>query len=197
MRGIDAVKYVAAQFAGALAAAWGVKWAAGTWASDPSVRHVATTPGVYGAAGAWAGEFAIGAVMMGVVLAVNKRPPLAPWAGCIAAGLVAMFIIVESPVSGMSMNPARTLGPATAADVWTGIWVYFTAPVAGMVLAMEWHRRRSHWSGRELCGKLTHPHNDRCVFRCNCRARGRIPGEGQQALQVKGKAAVDANAAAL
>jgi len=49
--------------------------------------------------------------------------------------LVATYIILESPLSGMSMNPARSFGSAVAARLWTGLWIYFTAPPLGMLLA--------------------------------------------------------------
>ena len=55
----------------------------------------------------------------------------------VAALLLALYITVEAPVSGMSLNPARTLGSALWAGQFTALWVYFSAPVLGMLLAAE------------------------------------------------------------
>ena len=40
-------------------------------------------------------------------------------------------ISIEAPISGMSMNPARSLGSALAAANWTAVWIYFSAPPSG------------------------------------------------------------------
>ena len=52
-----------------------------------------------------------------------------------AGALVATYIMVEAPLSGMSMNPARTLASAAPAGVWDAVWIYFIAPPLGMLLA--------------------------------------------------------------
>jgi aquaporin Z len=51
--------------------------------------------------------------------------------------LVATYISVDAPFSGMSMNPARTFASAAASGIWTSVWVYFTAPILGMLAAAE------------------------------------------------------------
>jgi aquaporin Z len=78
-------------------------------------------------------------------------------AGC----LVATFITFESPLSGMSMNPARTFGSALFAGVWTSFWVYLFAPPLAMLAAARWYR------GGVFCAKLHHHNRQRCIFRCN------------------------------
>ena len=107
-------------------------------------------------------------VMMTTVLSVNRFPRLAPYTGLFAAALVALYITFEAPLSGMSLNPARTLASALSARIWTSLWVYFTAPPLGMLAAVEVQRllsRRPH----RLCGKWSHPVNDGSVFECDCR----------------------------
>ena len=134
----------------------------------PAVNYVVTTPGPSGAAVAWAAEFGMALVMMTTVLSVNRVPRLAPYTGVFAAALVALYITFEAPLSGMSLNPARTLASALSARLWTSLWVYFTAPPLGMLAAVEVQRllvRRPH----RLCGKWAHPTNDPAVFRCDCR----------------------------
>jgi len=83
------------------------------------------------------------------------------------AGLLVMtYISIEAPISGMSMNPARTLGSAFSAANWTAIWIYFTAPPLGMLLAAELYVR-PRGPARVLCAKLHHDNRERCIFRCN------------------------------
>ena len=70
----------------------------------------------------------------------------------------------ETPLSGMSMNPARTLGPAAFAGYWHALWIYFVAPTVGMLAAGAVFLRARH--GRPpFCAKLHHANNKRCIFR--------------------------------
>ena len=63
----------------------------------------------------------------------------------------------------MSMNPARSLGPALLADRAATLWIYFLAPPLGMLLAAEGFLRHA---GRRAggCAKLHHPDHVRCIF---------------------------------
>src|SRR5204862_5502510 len=79
--------------------------------------------------------------------------------------LVATYITLEAPLSGMSMNPARTFGPALVGHVWHSLWVYFTAPPLGMLLAAEVYVRVAG-RGSVWCAKLLHLHGRRCIFNC-------------------------------
>jgi aquaporin Z len=79
--------------------------------------------------------------------------------------LVAIYITFEAPLSGMSMNPARTLASAVHAHRWTALWIYVTAPTLGMLAAAECHRRMPR-APRVLCAKLHHDNPMRCIFRC-------------------------------
>ena len=85
-------------------------------------------------------EALISFVLMGTVLRVSNHPRLARFTGVCAGLVVASCITFEAPVSGMSLNPARTLAAAVPAGIWTGWWIYFTAPLVGMVAAAEIHR---------------------------------------------------------
>ena len=97
-----------------------------------------------------------------VVLWSANSPRWAPWTGLFASVLVATYIAVEAPFSGMSMNPARTLGSAVWAAEYRGLWVYFTAPPLGMLLAAELYIR-TRGLERVLCAKLFHG-NGPCHF---------------------------------
>jgi aquaporin Z len=163
----DAAGYIVGQFVGGAAGVILSSVILGMWVRDPSVNYVVTIPGSYGPLAAWIGEFFIAALMIGVVMAVNKVPKLAPYTGCFAAALVALYITFEAPLSGMSLNPARTFGSAIVANVWTGWWIYLTAPVLGMFFGIEVHRRLTSEHQR-LCGKLSHSRSVACFIRCQC-----------------------------
>src|SRR6266850_1773906 len=84
--------------------------------------------------------------------------------------LVASYIIFEAPLSGMSMNAARTAGSAVYAQVWTALWIYFTAPLLGMLAAAQSYVA-TRGMQRVLCAKLHHDNSQRCIFRCSYGAR--------------------------
>jgi aquaporin Z len=99
------------------------------------------------------------------VLVVSNAPRAARFTGLCCGALVAVWITIEAPLSGMSMNPARTLGSAASACVFTSLWIYFAAPLAGMLLAAECFVRAAG-ARRVHCAKLHHPNRRRCIFRC-------------------------------
>ena len=161
----DFVGYIAAQFAGGII---GIAAAAATLrgiVSDPSVNYVTTIPGPTGDAVAFLAEGVISFVLMLTVLSVSNHPRLAPFTGMCAGLLVWTYITVEAPLSGMSMNPARTFGSALLASNFLGLWIYFTAPPLGMLLAAELLTRRFGLQ-RVLCAKLHHPAIGPCIFGC-------------------------------
>lgn len=159
----DAVFYIVAQFVGGIAGVALVSGVAPQWLADSSVNYVATLPGSTGNGVAFAAEFAISFVLMLTVLNVSNHVRLSRFTPFFAATLVASYITFEAPLSGMSMNPARTFGSAFVGGVWTGLWIYFTAPVLAMLLAALVYRR----SGRVVyCAKLHHHNGARCIFNC-------------------------------
>ena len=82
--------------------------------------------------------------------------------------MIATYISFEAPYSGMSMNPARTFASALPAQLWTALWVYFTAPPLGMLAAAELYVRH-YGLHRVLCAKLQHDNTKRCIFHCHWR----------------------------
>ena len=162
--GRDALAYVGAQFVGGVLGIGLASFALARWIADPAVNYVATAPGVFGHAAAVAGEALISFVMMLVVLTASNQRRVAPFTGVIVAMLIATFIALEAPLSGMSMNPARSLGPDVVGDMWRGLWIYFVAPPLGMLAAAETFLCvRGRLAVR--CAKL---HHDRgpCIFNC-------------------------------
>jgi len=159
----DAVAYIAAQFLGGSA---GIAVAAallGRRLADPSVNYVATQPGTWGSSAAFGAEAAVAFALMTTILTVSSVPRLSRFTGLAAGLLIAAAITIEAPVSGMSLNPARTLGSNVLAGAVGSLWIYFVAPTVGMLLAGEFHRRRA---SVVRCAKLHHTQGVRCIFRC-------------------------------
>lgn len=162
---VDAIFYVATQFAGAIAGVGIAFTVLGSWLSHRSVNFVLTQPGRYGQWGAFVAEVGITFVLMSMVLRISNTPMLNRYTGLFVGLLVMIYISVEAPISGMSMNPARSLGSALVAGNWTALWIYFSAPPLGMLLAAELYLR-SYGPSRVLCAKLHHDNDERCIFKC-------------------------------
>ena len=161
IRGTDAVGYIAAQFAGGVAGVLLAAVVLGAAFTAPPVNHVVTVPGEAGPVAAFTAELAISAVMMAAILAASGSPRFAPYTGLLAGALVVTWITVEGPISGMSMNPARTAASAVPARLWDSLWIYFTAPVIGMQLgALAYGRTTLRATG---CAKLQHGAAQRCI----------------------------------
>ena len=159
----DAVFYIVAQFIGGIAGVMIVALFARMALAHPAVNYVATLPGPHGTAIAFVAELVIAFILMTVVLNVSNTPHVARFTGLFAGVLVATFITLEAPFSGMSMNPARTFGSAFVGHLWTGLWIYFTAPLLAMQLAAWLYLRRQ---GTVHCAKYHHHNNQRCIFNC-------------------------------
>lgn len=134
----DAVFYTAAQFAGAFAAAQILKFALGHYFAHPLIDFGVTKPKPpHTSTEAFVAEFVISFVLMFVVLAAANSTKLEKKAPLIIGILIALYLIVETPYSGMSLNPARSTGAAVAANKYEHLWIYFVAPGLAMLLAAE------------------------------------------------------------
>jgi aquaporin Z len=166
IRAWDAAFYTLFQFAGGIAGVLLASLTLSKLVSHQSVNYAATRPGPDGPIVAFAAEILISFILMSVVLAVSNTKRLARWTGIFAGVLEATYITIESPISGMSMNPARTFSSAVGAHLWMSLWIYFVAPPIGMLLAAEVYRRFNA-SRTIVCAKLHHHNHHRCIFRCN------------------------------
>ncbi len=165
----DALFYVMAQFLGGLAGVLLAAAVLGQKVVHPTVNYVATIPGSGGPGPAFLAEFLISFGLMVTVLIASNTDRLARFTGMFAGLLVATYITLEAPISGMSMNPARTFGSALPGQVWTALWIYFTAPPLGMLLAASTYRRL--WGPQGvICAKLHHQNDKRCIFHCGYQA---------------------------
>ena len=160
----DAIWYGCAQFAGGTLGIALATLILRQWISHPAVNYVVTAPGTFGAPVAFLAEAGISFLLMLVILSSSNHARIARFTGVIVACLIASFITFEAPLSGMSMNPARTLGPDVISTAWRGLWIYFVAPPLGMLAAAESYLRVR---GRRAirCAKLHHDDGP-CIFGC-------------------------------
>jgi aquaporin Z len=124
---------------------------------------VATVPGEAGPLVALAAEALISFVLMSAVLLVSNDPRVARFTPFVAGALVATYIALEAPISGMSMNPARTFGSAVLAGDFPSFWIYVAGPLVGMLFAAEVHVRVKGLAS-VACAKLDHANAKRCIF---------------------------------
>jgi aquaporin Z len=167
--GWDAVGYVAGQFIGGIVGVGLSAAVLGRHLAQPSVEYAVTVPGLGGTAGAFGAELFMATLLMGVVLWTSNRSRWEHWTSYLVGLLIANYIFFFAPVSGFSINPARTVGSAVFAGVWTAWWVYFVAPMAGMLGAAEVY---SWVWGKESvrCAKVHQAVSGVCPFDC------RVPG---------------------
>jgi aquaporin NIP len=126
----DAVAYIAAQLAGATA---GALLLLAVWTDTPA-QLGSTVPSV-GAGSAFVYELVLTAFLMFVIVAVATDTRAVGAAAAIAiGGTVALDALFGGPVTGASMNPARSFGPALVSGTWTDFWVYVAGPVLGAAL---------------------------------------------------------------
>ncbi|PYU01878.1 MAG: hypothetical protein DMG34_17555 [Acidobacteria bacterium] len=161
----DAVFYTVSQFAGGLGGVLVSLLWLGPFLAHPKVNFAATQPGMRGILAAFVAEFLISFVLALTVLIVANHQSISRLTPYFAASLVATYITLEAPFSGMSMNPARTLGSAIPAHAFHALWIYFTAPPIAMLMAAEIYLRAG--SARAVyCAKFHHDNDQRCIFRC-------------------------------
>ena len=176
----DALFFILAQIAGGTLGVLLIASVLGGAFKEPPVSYAATLPGPAGPRVAFVAELVISCGLMLTILLLSACARLARFTGLAAGALVALYISFEAPLSGMSMNPARTFASAAPGMRWEHFWIYVTAPVLGMLsaaqlfLALRGLRRLA-------CAKLLHPANVRCIH-CGYEPR-RIASAGERALR--------------
>ncbi len=126
----EAFAYVGAQCVGAIIAALLLL---AVWPDQPA-NLGATVPSI-GVGSAVLYEAILSAFLMFVIMAVATDTRAVGAAAAIAiGGTVGLDAIFGGPVTGASMNPARSLGPALASGTWTDFWVYFVGPIGGAAI---------------------------------------------------------------
>ena len=159
---VDAVAYIIAQFSGGALGVLLVWAVLGGAFAEPPVDFVNTRPGAAGPVVAYLTEMAMAFGIMLMVLTALATGRLMRFIELFAGAMVATYIAVFAPFSGMSINPARSFASALPGYLWDHLWIYFTAPVVGMQLAVEVFRLGK--LGREkFCAKLNHDPAYRCI----------------------------------
>ncbi|MBK8976095.1 MAG: aquaporin [Planctomycetes bacterium] len=166
LRRPDAIGYIVAQVIGGTAGVYAGAALVGTTFTAPPVRYAATHPGRAGTAAAFAAEFMMTAALMGTVLFTSNTRRLARWTGAFGGALLCLFIIAADPISGTSLNPARSLASALPAHALDHLWIYVTAPILGMLTAAELFHRHPRSPAIHCC-KLNHSGAGVCPH-CGC-----------------------------
>jgi aquaporin Z len=156
----DVAGYVGAQVLGAVLGVAVASVLLGRRLGHPAVNYVVTRPGPWGLGAALLAEVVISGILMAVVVTLTGSRH-ARYTGLVVGALVATYIGLEAPISGMSMNPARSLGSAWGAGEWSGFWIYVLGPLVGMNLGAFLATRRR---ASAACPKLNHPETQRCIF---------------------------------
>lgn len=165
----DALFYILAQFMGGLIGVWLVAIVLRTAFTDLPVGYAVTVPGQWGWPAALFAELVMAFGLMLMVLIVSNHKHLSPFTGVFAGLLVATYITFVAPISGMSINPARSFASALPAHVWTAFWIYYFAPPLAMLAAVELYLHVTKANPRKLCGKLCPNSETPCICtHCCC-----------------------------
>lgn len=131
----DALAYITAQCGGAVLASLALRSILG-----PVGDMGATLPRIP-MASAFAMEWLLSFVLMFVIMAADADEPSVGVPAAMVVGLTVGFCaLVGGPITGGSMNPARSFGPALVGDLWRGHWIYWLAPVTGAVVGVRAYR---------------------------------------------------------
>lgn len=129
----EAPGYILAQIAGASAASLTHRF---LFAFDPVHLGVTEVTDHLSTAQGFGIEVLLTFLLMAVILNVSTgHMEKGIMAGVAVGGLIVVEALVGGPLTGASMNPARSLGPALAANEWSHLWLYLTAPPLGALLA--------------------------------------------------------------
>ncbi len=179
----DVVGYVSAQLAGAILGALALAPAWGEWARAVRFGATVLSEGVSAPEGLLT-EVLITFLLVMTILVFLSKERAARWTPLAVWVIVIVVVYFAAPLTGAGLNPARSLGPALAASVWTDHWLYWVGPIVGAGLATGVFRlpavAKRH---RLLCCKLFHPKQvASCSFKGCAYMRPRSGAPGQRAI---------------
>ncbi len=133
--GREVVPYILSQCVGAIAASGLLLW------MYPATPTLGQTLPIGAAAPAFVMEVFLTTLLMLVILACAVGHRLtAFFAGLTIGGAVTLCALFGGPLTGASMNPARSLGPALVSGDLSTLWLYWAAPITGALLAVGLYR---------------------------------------------------------
>lgn len=159
----DAIFYAIFQCMGGILAIALMTILLGDAFKDEPVNYVITAPGKSGAVIAFGVEVIIALCMMTMVLTTSNHPKFSGYTGFIAGFFVMSYVVLSGPISGFSMNPARTLASAVPSGMYPFFWIYMTAPFLGMFSSAALYKALN---GKTICAKMHHSDHLTCIFNC-------------------------------
>jgi len=160
----DLIGYVVSQMTGAVVGALIARPIFGVLGQN--VKYAAMAPGPHiSVALALTGELATTFAMALSIYFFVSHPRLARWTPFMLVGLIPVLVMVDGTVSGCGMNPARWIGPAYIAHIWTAAWIYVVGPIVGAALAVLARRSGLARFPMPVTAKLFHDINYRSLFK--------------------------------
>lgn len=134
----DALFFTISQFAGAIGGALILKHTIGDLFGHPLINYGTTEPKPpHNTITAFIAEFIVSFILMLAVLIAGSSKRFEKYVALISGILITLYLIIELPFSGMSLNPARSFAGAVAANKFEHVWIYFVAPTLAMLTAAE------------------------------------------------------------
>ncbi len=165
MHHLDVIGYMVSQFLGALLGASLLVLLWGNHAA--SVHNGVTSPGAgYPLWSVFLSEMGLTFLLILAIFLFVSNHRLMRWTPLMTWILVAMIVWLEAPISGASLNPARSFGPALVSWFWQAQWLYFLAPSLGAVLAVGVFHLLTMMGVDDIqTGKLFHVPHYRSLFK--------------------------------
>lgn len=164
MRHHDIVGYIVGQFLGAIIGEALLVLVWGNYAA--SVSDGMTLPGAgYPLWIVFLAEMTLTALLVLAIFTCVSSQRFMRWTPLVVWLLVATMVWLEAPISGTSLSPARSFGPALFAGIWTQQWLYYIAPPLGALLAVGLYRLVAAGEHDVVTGKLFHVPGYRSVFK--------------------------------
>ena len=142
LRWIDALAYIIAQFLGATSGAFAAAWICHPFAAHQAVNYAVTRPPAHGIGLAFALELLMTASLMALMMLCSASATWSRATGALAGLMIVLYVWAEAPLSGMSINPARSFASACMAGHWQDLWIYVVAPPLGALTVTACARRQ-------------------------------------------------------
>lgn len=164
MHKLDLVGYIIAQFLGATLGSLLMKVVWGDYAA--SVSNCITLPGKgYALWYVFLAEVVMTCLLVLSIFIFLSSHRLMRWTPLMVWLLVASMVWLGAPISGTSLNTARSIGPALVTPFWQDQWLYCIAPPLGAVAAVGVFQLIAMGEHELLTCKLFHSPNYRCIFK--------------------------------